>query len=167
MPRLARYVSLTLLLGCSWLVLAADQPKPDSKSPEPKADNKPVELKIWVIRATTKSKDVSPELKSFTEKLKGFKYTGFKLEKKLDGKAEIGKTFTTPLITGYQASVTPKNREKDKDIARIALHLEVQKEKEKKPRLSTDFKVEADVFQPFGGWELGDGDVLIIFLSAK
>ena len=159
MPRPVHVVSLALALMLSGVAGAAD---------EPKDNRKPVDVDIWVIRASTKSKDISPELKSFADKLKQrFKYTGFRLERKIKETVDLGKTLTTSLTGGYQALVTPKAREKDKGAERLALQLQVLKEKEKKPRMNIEYKLEAGAFQPFGAWDLEGGDVLIILLAAK
>ncbi len=159
MPRPVHVIPLALALTLFGVAGAADEPAKKSTS---------ADLEIWVIRASTKSKDISPELKSFADKLKQrFKYTGFRLERKIKETVDLGKTFTTPLTGGYQAMVTPKTREKDKGVERIALQLQVLKEKEKKPRMNIEYKLEAGTFQPFGAWDLEGGDVLIILLSAK
>ena len=51
-----------------------------------KGDKKSTDIQVWAIRATTKNKDISPELKRIAEELKKqFKFTGFKLEKSATG----------------------------------------------------------------------------------
>ena len=100
MRYLMRTLPLALLIGLLGANAGLAQDKGDKKS---------ADIQVWAIRATTKNKDISPELKRIAEKLKKqFKFTGFKLEKNATGTAEIGKAYSTPLIGGYPASVTPR-----------------------------------------------------------
>lgn len=131
-----------------------------------RADEKPVALQVWTIRATMKNKDISPELKSLAEKLKNqFKYTGYKLEKRGTGSAAIDKEFKTGLIAGFEARITPKRR----DGERVQLQVEVFKAiKDKKVRmLSATVTIPAGQFQLFGGWDIEDSDKLIMAVSGK
>jgi hypothetical protein len=159
MPRWKKLVALAALLATAPWQGVGD---------EPSTDRAPVAIEVWCVRATTRNKDISPELKSFATMLQErFKYTGFKLENKLSTRAEIDKTVTTPLLGGYKALLTPKGREQEKDVQRISLQLQVIKEREKKPRMDIKFKLQAEKFQPFGAWDLDGGDVLLILVSAK
>ena len=127
-----------------------------------KGDKKSTDIQVWAIRATTKNKDISPELKRIAEELKKqFKFTGFKLEKSATGSAEIGKAFSTPLIGGYTASVTPQKI----DGKRITLDIEVLKGKERK--IKTTVTLSAGKFQLQGGLDLDGGDALIVAVSGK
>ena len=150
-----RYVALALAvcLAGGGDALAQDKGKDDRKS---------ADLQVWAIRATTKNKDISPELRSIADKLKKeFKYTGFKLEKTATGSPDIGKAFNAKLIAGYEANVTPQKIEKK----RITLDVEVLKGKERK--LKTTFTLELGKFQLQGGWELDGGDALIVAVSGR
>ncbi len=129
-----------------------------------KKDDKSVNVQVWAIRATTKNKEISPELKEIAEKLKkDTKYTGFKLEKKASGSAAIGKTFTATLIGGYTAKVTPKSV----DSKKVELQITITKEKEKTPKLDTTVKLAAGDWQLSGGMDLDGGDALIVAVSGK
>jgi hypothetical protein len=153
MLRARRCVSLGLVLGLAGALVCPAQQREDRKS---------ADIQVWSIRATTKNKDISPELRDIADKLKKqFKFTGFKLEKTSTGQAAIGKTFTASLIGGYTASVTPKKSE-DK---RITLEVEVRKGKDRK--LNATVTVSAGTFQLFGGLALDGGDQLIVAVSAK
>ena len=128
------------------------------KRPEAKS----VDIQVWSIRATTKNKEISPELKELAEKLKkDFKFTGFKLEAKATGSANIGKAYNTSLPGGYQANVTPKAL----DGKKVQLTVEVLKGKDRK--VNTTITITAGQFQLFGGLSLDGGDQLILAVSAK
>ena len=130
------------------------------------ADDKPVNLQVWTIRATTKNKDISGELKGIADQLKKqFKYTGFKLEKRGGGQAAIGKKFSTGLIGGYEVNITPKRR----DGSRVQVQVEFLKaEKDRKVRvLNATVTLPAGQFQLFGGWKLNATDALIVAVSGR
>ncbi len=130
-------------------------------------DKKPVELEIWVIRATKKNDKISPELKEIADRLKKeLNYTGFKLEKKIPGKAELGKPFSTDLISSYKATVTPTTRSK-KDIQfKVEVTQKTGKDKDK-PVISATQTVELGKLLPVGGFDVEAGDKLIIAIRAR
>lgn len=153
MPRFRTLTTLVLMLA---LLGAVDSLAQD------KEERKPVDLQALVIRATTKNKDISPELRALADKLKEkFKFTGFKLEKRATGKAKTGEGFKTSLVGGYEASITPQKREGK------SLTLEVEVVKGRAPVLKTTFTIEAERYQLLGGWELDGGDALIVAVSAR
>lgn len=153
MLRASTWIGMTLAMGVAGMAVCSAQGLADDKS---------VDLQVWVIRATTKNKDISPELKGIADKLKQqFKYTGFKLERKAAGRADLGKTFTADLIGGYSLKLTPKKR----DGKKIQLQVEVAKGKD--PKLNATVTLPAGEFQLFGGWPLDGGDALIIGVSAR
>jgi hypothetical protein len=130
------------------------------------AGGQTVDLQVWTIRATTKNNDISSELRGIAEQLKKqFKYTGFKLEKRGGGQAEMDKRFTTSLIGGFEANVTPKRR----DSSRVQLQVEVLKvEGKKKTRmLNATVTLTVGKFQLFGGWKLDNTDALIVAVSGR
>ena len=148
-----RRATLTLIVIFAGSLAALGQQKDEPKS---------ADLQVWSIRATTKNKDISPELRDLADKLKKqFKFTGFKLEKRDSGKTDFGKTFTQTLIGGYEARVTPQKR----DDKRITLQIEVVKGKDR--QLNTTITLDAGKFQLWGGWSLEGGDALIVAVSAK
>lgn len=151
-------IMTTLVLGV-WLVapvaLAADDRQPD--------DTKAA-VEVLVIRATTRNRDISPELKDLADKLrKQFKYTGFKLEKRVSGSTDLGTAYKTPLLGDYEASVTPQKR----DGKRVTLQIRVSRKGEDKPRLDMNVTVPAGEFQLTGGWELEGGDALIVGFTGR
>jgi hypothetical protein len=153
MRHILRLLPLTLMIG--WLGSNAGLA-------QDKGDKKSAEIQVWAIRATTKNKDISPELKRIAEELKKqFKFTGFKLEKSATETKEIGKAFSTPLIGGYTANVTPQKIEGK----RITLEIEVLKGKERK--IKTTVTLSAGKFQLQGGLDLDGGDALIVAVSGK
>jgi hypothetical protein len=164
-------VVLVLCLGTAAGFAQQQPPRPrDDKKPEKKEDQRPakkddkqktVELQVWGIRATTKNKDISVDLKDMADKLKDFKYTGFKLEQRRPGSAALGKTQAFSLVGNYQVKVTPQKVE-DK---RVTLRIEVTQGKESK--LSTTVTVDAGKYQLQGGWPLDGGDALIVAVSAR
>ncbi len=128
------------------------------KKPEPKS----ADIQVWAIRATTKNKDISKDLKQIADELKKkFKFTGFKLEQKNTGSAAIGKAYSVSLPGGYQANVTPESN----DGKKVKLKVEVTKGK--KLVSSVTYTVEAGKFQLVGGWDLEGGDSLILAVSGK
>ncbi len=125
-------------------------------------EGKKTDLQVWAIRATTKNKDVSPELRDIADKLKKqFKYTGYKLEKRASGSAAIGKDFTADLIGGYSTKITPKRY----DGKKVTLQVVLLKGKESK--LDTTVTLNAREFTLIGGPALDGGDVLILAVSGK
>jgi hypothetical protein len=127
-----------------------------------KEERKSAEIQVWSIRATTKNKEISPELRELAEKLKKeFKFTGFKLEEKASGSASIDETYSTKLPGGYQANVMPKSIEGKK----VQLAIEILKGKDSK--VKSKVTIAAGQFQLFGGLSLDHGDQLIVAVSAK
>jgi hypothetical protein len=127
---------------------------------------KPVEMRILAIRATTKDNKIDPELKSIAAKLKKqFKYTGFRVIAKKNGKATVGASFSTALTGGYKVKITPKSR----TGKRVRLTIEVTKREgnKDKRKLNTTVEFDAGKFQLQGGWKLSGGDVLIMAVSAR
>jgi hypothetical protein len=125
-------------------------------------EHKSTELQVWTIRATTKNKEISPDLRSLADKLKQqFKYTGFKLEARNKGSATADKPYRVDLTGGYAVTVTPKKN----DGKKVTLQIEVVKDK--KTVSSVNVTVEAEKFQLQGGWALDGGDALIIAVSAR
>ena len=153
MRHLMRFLALALTIGLLGASAAMAQDKGDKKT---------TDIQVWAIRATTKNKDISPELKRIAEELKKqFKFTGFKLEKSATDSKEIGKAYTTLLIGGYTANVTPQKTAGK----RITLEVEVLKGKERK--LKTTVTLTAGKFQLLGGLDLDGGDALIVAVSGK
>lgn len=150
MLRLRTWLSLAVVAAC---VRSAAGAADDKKS---------ADIQVWAIRATTKNKEISPELKDIADTLKKqFKYTGFKLEKRATGKADIDKPFSTSLVGSYQARITPRKN----DGRKIQMHVEVLKGKESK--YNATVTLDAGKFQLQGGWELEGGDVLIVAVSGR
>jgi outer membrane translocation and assembly module TamA len=136
-----------------------------------RAEDKPkYDVSVLAIRATTRNNEISPELRPIAEQLrKETKYTGFKLERKQDGKVEQGKTFAATLVAGYKVKVTPAERKDSK----IALMVEVTKQEDKQERrlLRTTVKLHSGKYylQGGSGWKLDpkNDDVLIVAVSAR
>ena len=154
MPRVIRSVALALIVGLGGFAARAGDDKDEKKT---------VDIQVLAIRATTKNKDISPELKGIADVLKKqFKFTGFKLEKKETGsKTPIGKAYNLALPGGYQINVTPKSS----DGKKVELQVEVLKGKERK--LNATYTLEAGKFQLQGGWDLDGGDALIVAVSGR
>jgi len=153
MSRLRQCVAAALVMGLAGSVVCVGQQKPERKS---------TDIQVWAIRATTKNKEISKELRELADKLKrDFKFTGFKLEQRASGSAAIGKAYSTSLTGGYQANVTPKSN----DGKQVKLQVEVLKGKDSK--LNTTVTVKAGQFQLLGGMSLDGGDQLIVAVSAK
>jgi len=128
------------------------------------AEKKTAEVQVWAIRATTRNAEISPELRPIADKLKSqFKYTGFKLEKREKGTTETGRALSVALVGGYSAAVTPKSV----DEQRVQLQIQVRKSGEDKPRLDATLTINAGEFQLSGGWDLGEGDALIVAVAAR
>ena len=146
------------------LMIASGLVAATSLAADPVADPKDVDVQVLVIRATTKNKEISPELKELADKLrKQFKYTGFKLEKRDTGRAQLGSAYKTALIGGYEAAITPQRV----DGKRLTLQVRVLKKNEEKPKLDMSVTIPAGEFQITGGWELDAGDALIGGFTGK
>jgi outer membrane translocation and assembly module TamA len=151
-----------MLIAFACLVLVSSSSRAEDR---PKYD-----VSVLAIRATTRNNEISPELRPIAEQLrKETKYTGFKLERKQDGKVEQGKTFTATLVAGYKAKVTPTERKDSK----IALTVEVTRQEDKQERrlLRTTVKINSGKYylQGGSGWKLDpkNDDVLIMAISAR
>jgi hypothetical protein len=164
-----RRTGLCLMVVLTMALAAYAQDKGGKGGPDKGGDKggdkepvKPATIEVLAIRATTKSADISPELKSIADKLKAqFKFTGFKLEKQASGAAAADKPFSGALSSGYSVQVVLKRN----DGKRAQLEVKVLK--------GTDVKLNATVTvnvgqaQLFGGMALDGGDQLIIAVSAK
>ncbi len=163
-----------------WLIslLVAGLLAPPALAADEKKDERPVDVELWLIRATTRDKDVSKELKELAKALKKqFKYTGFKLEKKITkDDIDLGKTFKTPLLGKYELAIKPTER----SGKRIELELILTKrpdkppppdkdgkKKEPKPLLKTKLKLKAGPFMPIGCGTLDEKDYLIVAVRAR
>ena len=126
----------------------------------------PADVQVWAIRATTKNSEISPELRGLADALKKqFKYTGFKLEKRADGRVAVGEAYTVELLEGYKAAVTPKERTGE----RMQLQVVVSKREgnRDKPVVNTTYTVGAGSFLPIGCGSLSGGDYLIVAVRAR
>jgi hypothetical protein len=120
------------------------------------------DIRIWAIRATTRNNEISPELRGIADKLKKqFKYTGFKLERRVTGEVQLGRVFEADLIGGYEAKVTLKKH----DGERITLQVQVLRND--KPVLDATISLPVKGSQLIGGWSVGDGEALIVAVSAR
>lgn len=129
---------------------------------EDKAGKDSVAIEVWAIRATTKNKDISPELKELAQKLqKDFKYTGFKLESRATGNTELGRGYTTDLPDQYRGTVTPRLRE-DRNI-----RLQFEAVRRGKSILNTTVTAPLGSFVPFGVGPLSNQDFLITAVRAR
>ncbi len=123
-------------------------------------------VQVWAIRATKRNSDISPELKDMADALKkDFKYTGYKLEKKTGGSVDVGKSLKKELIGDYLVTVEPSEKSEDKVTLKLTV-LEKKDGKEKR-RFSTTLKLTKGKAQLVGRWDLDNGDVLILAVSAK
>ncbi len=121
-----------------------------------------VDIEVWVIRASTKNKEISPELKELAERLqKDFKYTGFKLERRTTGRAQLGRGFTTDLLEDYRATITPRQREAKN------LRLQCEVARKGKSILNTTVTAPTGSFVPFGVGPLENTDFLITAVRAR
>jgi hypothetical protein len=96
---------------------------------------------------------------------KDFNYTGYKLEKKTGGSVEVGKSLKVELVGNYLATVEPSEKSDSKVTLKLTV-LEKKDGKEQK-RLSTTLKLTKGKSQLVGRWNLDNGDVLILAISAK
>lgn len=151
----------------AWLMLVGVLSCPATgQAQDRKGEGKPAEIEVWAIRATTKNSDVSPELRELADALKKqFKYTGFKLERKAAGRAEMDKSFSTGLVGGYKATATPRQR----IDGRIKLQIQVQNRvsQDEQTVLNTTVTAEAGKLVPLGCGPLEGGDYLIIAVRAR
>ncbi len=151
----------TILLAVT-LALVIAGPSPVQAQSE--GGNKTTTMQVLSIRATTQNKDVSPELKTIADQLKKqFKYTGFKLESKTSKSAATGATASATLTGDYHVQLTPKSN----DGKHIQLRIQIFKGKDKKPKLDTTVTLKPKKSQLIGGPSLGNGDVLILAVSAR
>lgn len=151
-----------LILATLGLVLLAPVGEPVQAQDKART----VQLQVWAIRATTRNKEISPELKSIAELLKKHaKYTGFKLEARRSGSAELEQKFSAPLVGPYHVEITPKSH--DGKRVQFQLTLLRVEDKKKTPVLNTTVTLNEGKFQLIAGPELDQGDVLIIAVSAR
>jgi len=152
--RCVHSIILALLAVWFWPVAASAQPK------------QPADVQVWAIRATTRNSEISPELRDLAEALKKqFKYTGFKLEKRTGGRVALGQAYSTELLDGYKAAVTPKER----TDAKIQLQVVVTRREgdQDKPVCNMTYAVEIGSFLPVGCGSLAGGDYLIVAIRAR
>ncbi|MBP7745345.1 MAG: hypothetical protein KA383_04380 [Phycisphaerae bacterium] len=153
MTRLQSRWAWGLMVVYAGALLAAAQPKDPPKT---------VDLQVWSIRATTKNKDISPELREIADKLKReSKFTGFKLEQRAAGTTKVGEAYATALPGSYKAKVTPQKA----DDKRVTLAVEVLKGD--KQQVNATVTIKARQFQLFGGLSLDGDDQLIVAVSGK
>ena len=157
--RLGRSLLPLLLMGT--VLCVADDKKPTPRD-KPKPDDAKVEFQVLAIRATTRNKDISPELREIADALKKqFKFTGYKLEKRSNGSAELKSTYKAPLVGTYEARLTPQKVE-DK---RVTIEIEIYSGEERK--LKTTATLDAGKSQLLGGYKLDGGDELIVAVSSR
>jgi hypothetical protein len=151
-----------VLLGFVCMILTTGPSRADDKHK--------YDVSVLGIRATTKNSEVSAELRPIAEQLKKqFRYTGFKLERRQDGKVDQAKTFTATLVAGYKVKVTPAERKDHK----IALTVEVTRREDERERrlLRTTVKLNSGKYylQGGSGWKVDpkSEDVLIVAVSAR
>lgn len=146
-------------LGLAAVVLASAAPA--------LAQDRPVQIEVWSIQATTKHDKIAPELKEIAESLKRqFKYTGFTLADRDRGGAKPNETYKAGLPHNYSVSITPKSRE---DGGRIKMQVVVTKKDgdKEKTELNTTVTVREGPFSLYGGWSLPGGDALIIAIRVR
>lgn len=130
------------------------------------ANSDPVEVQVYVIRATTANQEVSPELKNMAAMLsKQFKYTGFRLEKKSAGRVEVEKPFDAELIEGYSAQVTP--RECKGDRVKMALQVSRREGGKTRQKVKTELTTERGKFVLVGVEKLGEDEFLIVAAAVR
>ncbi len=150
----------TATMLCAAAVLLAAVPRANA------AGSDTVQLQVLAIQATTKNKDISPQLKQIAAQLKKqFKYTGFKLVGRSTGAAKLSATHTAKLPGGYEMKLTPLKRE----ATRIQIKIEVTQVQHGKRsiKLRTTVWLTPGKTMLVGGWQLSGGDVLIAGFSAK
>lgn len=104
-----RGVGLSLLLMCA--------------AAAPAAFAEPVAIELSAIRGTTKHPEFSPELKPLEAKLRKLGFTGAKLERRVNGRAEVGKSFEAAFSGDYRVAVTPSKR----DASGIHMRIVIQR----------------------------------------
>ncbi len=162
MSRMRHGLALLCILGLAGAALLAGDRGKGKDDKGDKTEKKSAEVQVLVIRATTKNKDISPELSSIAETLKRqFKFTGFKLEGRPAGKVEIGKPFSASIVGGYRVSVTPQKS----DGKKVQLQVEVYSGSDRK--LNVNITVDAGKSQLLGGLKLDGGDELVLAISAR
>ncbi len=150
----SRSIRLLVLLAsaCAVTTLAQDR----SKSPR-----KSVQVRVMAIRATRSNSEISPALRELADTLKRqFKFTGFKLEANRSQTTEIGKTFSTALIGGYSANVTPKSIQD----RRVTLQVQVLKGTDSKSKVDQTMNLGETILYIF---PLAGEDQLIVGVSAR
>jgi hypothetical protein len=146
-------VSALALCGVAWCA---------AQEPGKGAPAKPMAVEVMAIRATTKSSEISPELKAIADKLKSqFKFTGFKLERRASGNGSTDKPYTAALVGGYSVRVAPRSKEGKR------VQLEVKVLRGDQTVQSATVTVTAGQSQLFGGMPLEGGDQLIVAVAAR
>ncbi len=128
-----------------------------------RADDKrsTVQFQVLGIRATKKNSEVSPELKRLAELLKKrYKYTGFKLVKRVSESVRLNKTLTVAMIDSCTVKITPQSR-KDKQVRMI---VEIQKGSKKVLRITATGESGRTQFYAA---DLDNGDALIIAITPR
>lgn len=135
---------------------------------------KEVRVEVWAIRATMTNKDVDKDLRQIAKLLeKKFKYTGFKVEKKVGKKVELGTEFTADLIQKYRVTAKPLGVKDGKLEIELTLDELVKQNKDdpKKNEYKVHFrgklKMEPGPLLPVGGLPLEGGDTLIVALRVR
>ena len=126
------------------------------------------DVQVLAIRATKSHKEVSPELKPIAKELaKRFGFTGFKQEKKVEGKVEEGKQLSGALVSGYSIKITPLEPDK-KGYVKMKVEITKKEKGKDKPEMTTTVSTKRGRFW-LQGVPYGDGsdDYLIIAVSAR
>jgi hypothetical protein len=155
-----RMTCISLLIVLGWGGAAAlAQDRGRDKRPDP--GSKSVDVRILGIRATTKNKDVDPQLSELARELREHG-TGFKLDSKGGGSTALGKSVAASFTGGYTATVTPQSLEK----GQVTLQVQITKGGQSQPLVSTTVTLRAGRYQIWG-FRLADDDKLLIAVSAR
>lgn len=158
MTRTARGPLARRTIGCLIAITALAGLAATPANAEDKTD-----VQILVIRATNSNTEISPELKSLADSLKKqFKFTGYKVEKKLSHEMKPGETWKTDLAGGFKAELTLKSA-KEKEISVDVTVLDKKGEK----KVNSPFSIARGKSSLIGGPKLDGDDVLILAISGK
>ena len=132
-----------------------------------RADDGPKsELEIRAIRATMKNNFVSPELRAMVKKLRDeFRFSGYKVEKKTDCEKEPGESCDANLIDDFEIEIRVLKRFATREGQKVRLQIRVTEDN--KPKLNTTIEMGVGRTQLIGGWNLSDGDKLIVAVTAR